>query len=75
MLHDLELYGRVPFGLVAEWQTGKKKEKKEKIKVGLTPKCLIFWCIKHKTAPHFNFGSLEIALIHLEWKSACCLPF
>lgn len=24
-LFELELYERVPFGLVAEWQTGKKK--------------------------------------------------
>lgn len=74
MLHELELYGRVPFGLVAEWQTGKKKKRK-KNKVRLTPKCLIFWCTKHKPSPWLNFGSIEIAFIHLGWKFACCFHF
>lgn len=58
------------------WLNGKlEKKKRKKNKVRLTPKCLIFWCIKHKPSPWFNFGSIEIALIHLGWKFACCFHF
>lgn len=70
-LFKLELYERVPFGLVAEWQTGKKKINQ----VGLTPKHLTFWCNKHKISPEFHFESIQLALIDLEWKFAFRLHF